>query len=695
MKKQYLLAILSALLLTSCVSKTPAEDTDAESVMPEESTSEDTYISLDDPMLDGLHKTDDIVYQNGLITLHSINDKIMLGYIRALHGDKYDDFMVFGGSDGDGVDPDEQLILLKSYPEKEGYNTVYLVNDDGTVTEKGAFKDITEAGECYLTNTSLLDSEFNVIMNFEKRFGWSSDEYTLSHVEPQEETSVVTVACKKGEETVRTFYFFPADAYISDLTDAKLLDEASDLGLYMVKDKYYCLFDGTAYEIPVFGKYAEVFFTWDGQLMFVVNDGGTLSAFNAENAYTTDRNGEKMLSMFMFTDERYTPNDIELDFHGLSAKYLGGYFFILKDGEIVWRMNDYYGSKVHGGLLELSAGPVHYLSTVHRADFSQIYDGTLWYFTPLPDGRFIAYTGYENGRAVIFDASGELVYISEPERRCLHVGTDYMLMVDADNMVRLYTTNGEQLCEFTVMNENLWFSHLMSGVYEKDGVNGYYFVFSDNSNKNESGVSRDFEYYYIPSTGESGMIDNGYSSFAYAKPVLYLYPTEECDVTVTFAHPERLTTVYPAYNDGWRVTASPDGTLTDSRGRSYYALYWEESSDTPFYHFTDGFCVAGENSAAFLEEKLSALGFTEREANEFIIYWLPIMEANEYNIIRFELTAEREAANALHITPKPDSLLRMAMHIKPSDSPVEIAEQVLPTFERSGFTAVEWGGCVH
>ena len=71
------------------------------------------------------------------------------------------------------------------------------------------------------------------------------------------------------------------------------------------------------------------------------------------------------------------------------------------------------------------------------------------------------------------------------------------------------------------------------------------------------------------------------------------------------------------------------------------------------------------------------------------------MKQNEYNLIRFELTAEREATNALNISPKPDSLLRIAMHIKPIESEIRLPEQKLPTFSRNGFVAIEWGGCVH
>ena len=100
-----------------------------------------------------------------------------------------------------------------------------------------------------------------------------------------------------------------------------------------------------------------------------------------------------------------------------------------------------------------------------------------------------------------------------------------------------------------------------------------------------------------------------------AKPVIYLYPEEETQVTVQLDYAGELTCTYPAYNDGWTVIASPDGTLTDGEGQTYSYLYWE-GKDNVEYDFSQGACVAGEDTAAFLEDALSQLGLTRREANE-------------------------------------------------------------------------------
>lgn len=176
-----------------------------------------------------------------------------------------------------------------------------------------------------------------------------------------------------------------------------------------------------------------------------------------------------------------------------------------------------------------------------------------------------------------------------------------------------------------------------------------------------------------------------------AKPVLYLYPEEETEITVRLDYDGDLTCTYPAYGeDGWTVTARPDGTLTDAGGQTYNYLYWEGVTQAS-YDFSRGFCVPGADTAAFLEDALDRLGLTRREANEFLVYWLPRMEPNDYNLIAFQFDAYTDHAR-LTVTPEPDSLLRVFMAWKPLEAPLEIPEQELPAFDRSGFAVVEWGG---
>ena len=119
------------------------------------------------------------------------------------------------------------------------------------------------------------------------------------------------------------------------------------------------------------------------------------------------------------------------------------------------------------------------------------------------------------------------------------------------------------------------------------------------------------------------------------KPVLYLYPEKTTEVTINFKNENRLTTTYPKFEEEWKVTANPNGDLYDEDGKYYYGLYWEEDLNHDIT-FNTGFYVTKDNAIEFLEEKLSFIGLNDKERNEFIMYWLPILEKNEQNLIYFE-----------------------------------------------------------
>lgn len=177
------------------------------------------------------------------------------------------------------------------------------------------------------------------------------------------------------------------------------------------------------------------------------------------------------------------------------------------------------------------------------------------------------------------------------------------------------------------------------------------------------------------------------------KPIIYLYPEEDTNVEVKLGNKENITVSYPKYIDGWNVLAKPDGTLKDlSTNRELYALYYENKNLISFDITNEGFVVKGEDTAAFLEEKLSLLGLTEREAEEFIIYWLPQLEVNKYNYIRFSSNEEINKNMPLEITPMPDTVIRVLMTFKGLEKPIDVKEQMINTPTRNGFTVVEWGG---
>ena len=180
------------------------------------------------------------------------------------------------------------------------------------------------------------------------------------------------------------------------------------------------------------------------------------------------------------------------------------------------------------------------------------------------------------------------------------------------------------------------------------------------------------------------------STSGFGKPVIYFYPEVETDVTVELDFGGELVCTYPKSDGTWSVTAMPDGTLSDANGTEYNYIFWEGEAKFEF-DFSKGFCVKGEDTAKFLETALAELGLTRREVNEFIVYWLPLMEVNEYNVISFQGENYDEFAK-LNVEPAPDTVIRVYMAWYGAEEEISIEPQNLTAPERDGFTVIEWGG---
>ncbi len=179
------------------------------------------------------------------------------------------------------------------------------------------------------------------------------------------------------------------------------------------------------------------------------------------------------------------------------------------------------------------------------------------------------------------------------------------------------------------------------------------------------------------------------------KPAIYLYPTQEQEINIQLDFKGQLKTTFPKYNDGWTVIAKPNGELTNlTDNRKYNYLFWDGWNKFPTSHFDykDGLVVKKSDLDKFLIEKLSHLGLNNTEINDFVVYWLPQLEKNEYNLIHFFINDNIDNTAFLNMTPKPDTEIRVYMEFKAVNKDYKIKEQQLPKIERKGFTLVEWGG---
>ncbi len=176
------------------------------------------------------------------------------------------------------------------------------------------------------------------------------------------------------------------------------------------------------------------------------------------------------------------------------------------------------------------------------------------------------------------------------------------------------------------------------------------------------------------------------------KPVIYLYPEKEMDVSVKVSPRGGMSVSMPPHHDGWKVRATEESVITEkSTGNSYPYLFWEGSGaiyETP----KKGFVVEKGKVHNFLLEKLHALGLNEKETGDFLEFWEPKMKSSPYYFVTFLGNKQMNDIAPLAIDPKPETVIRVLMDFMPLQEKIEVEEYEIHTPQRKGFTVVEWGG---
>lgn len=178
------------------------------------------------------------------------------------------------------------------------------------------------------------------------------------------------------------------------------------------------------------------------------------------------------------------------------------------------------------------------------------------------------------------------------------------------------------------------------------------------------------------------------------KPVLYLYPEVETEINVRVNIQGGKTPFFYPKSDGhWNVTAHEDGTLEVGEETFRY-LFWEATQAAHLDQVTydDGFIVTSNEAITFLENQLTQAGLNSIEQADFITFWGPKLASNPLNYVRFEWNETCDKFAELEITPKPDHVYRLYIFMAPIDEPFQVHPQQIPTIERTGFSAFEWGG---
>lgn len=179
----------------------------------------------------------------------------------------------------------------------------------------------------------------------------------------------------------------------------------------------------------------------------------------------------------------------------------------------------------------------------------------------------------------------------------------------------------------------------------------------------------------------------------FCKPAIYLYPetTEQVHVSVDSKGP--LTYTIPLYPEGgWNVVANPNGDISYASNKFDYLYYETHIPDSLVQEPNEGFVVSYDHIKPTLQTILPKLSLNEKETGQFVDYWTKALPKNPYYRINVLSQSNIDQMAALNITPKPQTVIRVALQFIPLDEPVTVKEPVLTPAARNGFTVVEWGG---
>lgn len=181
------------------------------------------------------------------------------------------------------------------------------------------------------------------------------------------------------------------------------------------------------------------------------------------------------------------------------------------------------------------------------------------------------------------------------------------------------------------------------------------------------------------------------------KPAIYLYPVQKSQIVVTHSFKGKIASTYPEYSGNWNVIAEPDGNLFNMKdNRTYQYLFWDGFYSFPaeHYQYQSGFYIKREEYVSFLQTKLAKIGLNEKEINDFIVYWLPVMNKHNNCFVHFRINDNIGGSSVLETQPAAETVIRVFMEFSGQDniSSHRLPEQNLPSFSRKGFTLVEWGG---
>ncbi len=192
---------------------------------------------------------------------------------------------------------------------------------------------------------------------------------------------------------------------------------------------------------------------------------------------------------------------------------------------------------------------------------------------------------------------------------------------------------------------------------------------------------------------------NSYSSgqqIMLEKPVIYLYSESNQTFDLKIQTTAELQFTYPVYENGWKGTASPNGTI-QIKGSNYPYLFWDASLpiEKLNLNWQNSDQLIGKQAIPYLTSQLDQLGFNPKEKADFITYWGPRMQKMKYLQV---LWIQNEAINEIASLDISNGFTQNRVYIVFKEIG-NLTDEILPlkpdkpkALDRTKNYLVEWGG---
>lgn len=173
------------------------------------------------------------------------------------------------------------------------------------------------------------------------------------------------------------------------------------------------------------------------------------------------------------------------------------------------------------------------------------------------------------------------------------------------------------------------------------------------------------------------------------KPNIYIYPNEQIKLSVKLNFPTggKIVTSIPEYGTGWNIIVDTSGLINNT-----YSYLFYESTQPDVWQRNYGWTIKTDKLESFFRQNMTDYGFSDKEINDFIEYWIPRLNSYPFYSIYPQTKNIIENVIQFDFSKQPENILRLFYIIKGHyQLQDKLTIPTIDSFKREGYFVTEWG----